>query len=116
LIGTLPAKPPALSKSKKGVAPMNTVLNLLSAAAVVVTGTVASTAPTIESTAPQSAQVIIHTQPTLPTQLPANSAARTASFMPSVSDSSANSSADSLVDSQPLQFELDREANQRWVF
>lgn len=102
-----PAKHLSISKKLKGVLPMNTLLNLLSAAAVVITGTVASTAPVIDTSAQASTEVIQRTLPTLPAQPVANSAARTAAFFPL---------ANSIAEPAPVQIEINPGATERWVF
>ncbi|WP_010487997.1 hypothetical protein [Pseudomonas sp. S9] len=86
---------------------MKTVLNLLSAAAVVISGAVASTAPGIDTGANTHAQVKARSVPTFKHQPLANSAARTAAFLPA---------ADGHQRLNPSQVELMPNANQRWVF
>ncbi|ARU86527.1 hypothetical protein [Pseudomonas sp. M30-35] len=87
---------------------MNTVLNLLSAAAVVISGAVASTAPTLDTGAKVNAQIQVPSAPkTFQHESFANSAARTAAFLPT---------ADADEQQAPLQVELTPNANQRWVF
>ncbi|WP_339513333.1 hypothetical protein [Pseudomonas sp. RL_15y_Pfl2_60] len=86
---------------------MKTVLNLLSAAAVVISGAVASTAPSIDTSANTHAQIKARSVPTFQHQPLANSAARTAAFLPAAE-------ADQRLN--PSQVELMPNTNQRWVF
>ncbi|MFI8482174.1 hypothetical protein ACIGCM_16540 [Pseudomonas sp. NPDC078700] len=86
---------------------MNTVLNLLSAAAVVISGAVASTAPTIDTGAHQTAQIKTQPVPTFEHQTFANSATRTAAYTPA---------ADTDEQPTPSLVDLTADANQRWVF
>ncbi|WP_339489208.1 hypothetical protein [Pseudomonas sp. EL_65y_Pfl2_R95] len=86
---------------------MNTVLNLLSAAAVVISGAVASTAPAIDGGINQTAQIKTRPVPVFEHQTFANSATRTAAYIPAAES-----------DGQPStsQVDLMPNANQRWVF
>lgn len=89
---------------------MNTVLNLLSAAAVVITGTVASTAPSSTASVTHNSVTSSSAQVTTPIYQPqpiANSAARTAAYLPSVN---------SVIERDAEQVDLNRGVNQRWVF
>ncbi|WP_417660735.1 hypothetical protein [Pseudomonas sp.] len=86
---------------------MNTVLNLLSAAAVVISGAVASSASTLDTDAKVNAQIKVQSAPTFQHQPFANSAARTAAFLPATEADKQQPA----FQAEPIPY-----ANQRWVF